>query len=148
MKSNLLVFILSISIFLACDSKTSSETTVENSNEISNSVTSTEIDSIFNQVMVIHDEVMPKMGELVSLKKELSDQVASGAKNKAAIESAIEALQKSDDAMMNWMRNFDTEKAKGNTEETKAYLQSELQKVKEMKSIFLSGLEQAKALAK
>ena len=54
-----------------------------------NTVPKQEIEILFTQVMEGHDEIMPKMGELIMLKKKLSKQLDSGAENKKEIENEL-----------------------------------------------------------
>ncbi|MFK7900189.1 MAG: hypothetical protein AB8B61_05475 [Cyclobacteriaceae bacterium] len=100
-------------------------------------------DKLFTDVMAIHDEVMPKLGDLSSLKRELTTQLEKST-NKAEIEQSIILLDSSNQVMMNWMRAFDVEKAKKGTQESINYLKGELQKVTDMKVLTVESIEKAK----
>lgn len=104
-------------------------------------------DKLFTEVIDIHDEVMPKMDELVKLKKQLTHLAEKDHEKSALLRESIESLEKSDEAMMSWMREFNAEKARGTSEETTKYLQSELLKVTKMKTLFLESLEKARNLS-
>ena len=67
------------------------------------------------EVMMIHDAVMPKMGELVSLESAISKRIAlldSVTHDTSAQSSRKKALQlssqlkKADDSMMDWMHRY------------------------------------------
>ncbi|NKI31524.1 hypothetical protein [Croceivirga thetidis] len=57
------------------------------------------------EVMIIHDEVMDKMGHLTKLTAELK-QKADSTETGMKYQGAMEDLQASYDAMMSWMGNF------------------------------------------
>jgi len=67
-----------------------------------------EVEKLKSETIAIHDEVMPKMDDIMKLKRSLKlkrDTVS--AEDKANIQDMIIALEESDEAMMNWMRNYD-----------------------------------------
>jgi len=146
MKTINLIFFIGSILFFACSQQVSPDanpTTEEQKQDLSQKP---EIDNLFMQVMEVHDEIMPLMGEVVSLKKKLKEDLKNEPSNKSEIEEAIDGLQNSDDAMMNWMHSFDAEKAKANTIQAKEYLASQLVEVKKMRETFLLGYEKAKSL--
>lgn len=102
---------------------------------------------LYSEVMTIHDEVMPKMGDIYTLKeglkKKLEDNTAGD--KKSEIESAITKLDEADKAMRVWMREFKPEDV---TDEAKKreYLDNEMEKVKKVREDMLAAIEQAKAL--
>lgn len=110
-----------------------------------------------DQVMAIHDEVMPKMGDinaeiqrLTAELKELRNRENADSGRIEAIQTAVNDLKKADQNMRIWMRNYakDYVKQKDHmTEEEKvAYLQSELVRVQKVKESMLGSLEQANSL--
>ncbi len=106
------------------------------------------IDSLFSAVMKVHDEIMPMMDDVFAMKKNLEKTLKEQPKNKTEIENAITSLQASDDAMMNWMHSFDTEKMKGDSVEVIKYLENQLIEVHKMKKTFMQGYEKGKSLTK
>lgn len=102
---------------------------------------------LYSDVMAIHDEVMPKMGDIYTLKeglkKKLEDNTAGD--KKSEIESTITKLDEADKAMRVWMREFKPEDI---TDEAKKreYLDNEMEKVKKVREDMLAAIEQAKAL--
>jgi hypothetical protein len=65
-------------------------------------------DPLFDEVMVIHDEVMPKTGYMQKLKTQLE---ASKSKTTDSLEilniqNVIDDLVTADDAMFDWMKDF------------------------------------------
>ncbi|MET1258801.1 hypothetical protein ABV409_05640 [Flagellimonas sp. DF-77] len=61
--------------------------------------------SKMEEVMAIHDEVMPKMGTLGKLVAELKEKVDTTASGKAH-EAAMKELQAANESMMDWMQGF------------------------------------------
>jgi len=69
---------------------------------------SPEVQKLYDEVMVIHDEVMPEMGTIHKLKKQFKSALKNSdvQDNKKSIEDQINALDFADDAMMEWMHQF------------------------------------------
>ena len=63
---------------------------------------------IYNQAIEIHDEVMPKMSQIMQLQKSLkaTKDNLEDEKVKIQVDSAINDLENAYDRMMTWMRNI------------------------------------------
>ena len=74
-------------------------------------------EELYNQVMAVHDEVMPRMDEIYRLKtklqEELQDLLAnksdSNAENIKSLTDKINSLENASKEMMVWMRQFDVQ---------------------------------------
>lgn len=101
---------------------------------------------LYNQVMDVHDEVMPKMEEMYSLKKQLKEKITNSADIPAEklkeMESTVLFLDSASKAMMVWMREFKPDSLQG--EELREYLESEMERVKKVKEIMLESIEKGK----
>lgn len=108
--------------------------------------------SQMQEVMAIHDEVMPKMGEIGKLVGQLKPMVDS-----LDIDSpegkAMRDLQDANKAMMDWMQGFgnrfDSDEimnGKALTEEKQKWLDEEEEKVKVVKEKINSSIANAKTL--
>ncbi|WP_405207048.1 hypothetical protein [Aquimarina sp. LLG6339-5] len=64
-----------------------------------------EFDSLMQKVIDVHDEVMPKMGSMSSLIKELEPKIDTTSVGKS-YEKAQKDLKDSYDFMMDWMSDF------------------------------------------
>lgn len=99
--------------------------------------------ALYNQTMDIHDEVMPKMDNLYRLKKSLQDTLtktpAMPAAAKARIEARVHLIDSASNAMMVWMRQFNPSDSTG-TESYRIYMEQELEKVKQVRSLMLEAL--------
>ncbi|WP_190810070.1 hypothetical protein [Flagellimonas sp. S3867] len=104
------------------------------------------------QVMAIHDEVMPKMGKLGKLVGELKSKVDTTATS-LQHEAAMKDLQAANESMMDWMMNFgerfDSEEildGKALSEQKQQWLNEEEAKVKALREQINSSIEKAEAL--
>jgi len=102
---------------------------------------------LYDQVMDIHDEVMPKMNEIYKLRKGLQDSLLHHPEiteaSKAEIEKTIVILDSANTSMMVWMRQFNPPDQKDKKAFEK-YMEEELVKVKKMQEEVMSALERAK----
>lgn len=107
-----------------------------------------------DQVIAVHDEVMPKIGEVSELKKQLEAErtrlLAAETPDSLQAEiitGQIVLLEAANEGMMDWMRNFTPPVGK---EEAAAltYLQGELDKINGVKEDILQNLESGKAFLK
>jgi len=102
-----------------------------------------ELDNLFDEVMVIHDDVMPKTATIHRLKKKLKKN--KGDDNLESINKVIEQLDIADEGMMQWMEDF--EKPKGKPfEEAKAYYENEKIRITKVKKDILSAIAVAEEL--
>lgn len=110
--------------------------------------------SQMEQVMDIHDEVMPKMGTLGKLVGQLKPMADSlGAESIEA--KAMKDLQQANRSMMDWMQGFgnrfDSEEimnGKELSDEKKQWLKEEEEKVKKVKEDINSSIERAEEILK
>lgn len=98
------------------------------------------------QVMAVHDEVMPKMGELRNTQKQLMALLDSaGTDSLMAVKYSELAhnLKLANQSMMDWMHNYDPNFS-GTDEEVKAYLEEQLISAKKVRENMLGSLEAGK----
>jgi hypothetical protein len=108
--------------------------------------------NLTKEIMAVHDEVMPKMGELDRLKKQLSvykDAVPDeNAPMKDSLINAILLLSKMEDNMMDWMGNFKQTDSEAKPDERLRYLQGQRDSVKQMSNEIYMSLSIAQELLK
>lgn len=101
---------------------------------------------LYNQVMDIHDEVMPRMDDIMKLKRELKQTIENSAslvpEKRKEIEQKILQLDSAGKAMMDWMNDFRPEDYTG--EDLREYLESEMERIKKVKETMLEAIEKAK----
>ncbi|MEP4533350.1 MAG: hypothetical protein ABJ004_09690 [Cyclobacteriaceae bacterium] len=96
---------------------------------------------LMDQVMEVHDAVMPKMGSLMKVKKQLmakadtADSVASD-----ELKILAQEIDLANEAMMDWMRNFDPN-FEGTEEEVKDYLMKKKKGIEKVAEAMNSSLE-------
>lgn len=102
---------------------------------------------LYDQVMDIHDEVMPKMNDLYKIKKQLKDSIANTpdmpGEQKETIEQTILQVDSAATSMMVWMRQFNPPEA-SDKEAFNKYMESELVKVKKMREDVVRALAKSK----
>jgi hypothetical protein len=105
-----------------------------------------ELQAYEDQIMKIHDEVMPKMGDINRLRNELkSIKDKSGTTPMPGLDDAIQALDKAEEWMMTWMKNYSETKNTLAPEHLGKFYEKELMKVENVKSTMLTSIEQAEA---
>lgn len=104
------------------------------------------------QVIAIHDEVMPEIGHLKNQQSKLNEK-ANSLENEARASSyreelhlAAQSCERAYDNMFVWMRQFKSEYDDMSEEETRAYLQEQLQMVEKVKVDILSAQSTADSL--
>lgn len=105
--------------------------------------------ALYNQAMDVHDEVMPKMGDIYKLKKDLQEQIASTpdmvVERKQQLEAIISNLDSANNAMMDWMHKFNPLPDSVDQEKAREYLESEIEHVKKVKELMLESIEKAQS---
>ena len=131
-----LILLTILALFAACGTGKKEQT----NGEIS-------IDSLKSEVLAIHDEVMPKMGELRKTRKELLLQVDSlmeSDADKAAILTTIaNEIGAANESMMQWMRAYEPE-FEGTDEEIRQYLEDQKVAIQKVKDDMLGSLKKGK----
>ena len=103
---------------------------------------------LYDQVMDVHDEVMPKMDEIMKLKRELQEQIANTPdmviERKEQLEKMISNLDSASSAMMNWMHEFNPLPDTTEQEKAREYLESEMERIRNVKTLMLETIEKAR----
>ena len=102
------------------------------------------------EVIAIHDEVMPKMGQLKSLEKsalglveELSAMESVDTVKVQSLKDLAVELDQAYEGMFVWMRQYEVEDGERTPEEIKTYLDEQLLKVNQVNVEIKAALEQA-----
>ncbi|PIQ46979.1 MAG: hypothetical protein COW03_17675 [Cytophagales bacterium CG12_big_fil_rev_8_21_14_0_65_40_12] len=109
-------------------------------------------DALVNEVLNIHDEVMPKMGELMSLRKKVLDKV-EGSSSPDELRDIALRLEEAQKGMMLWMNDWSKNSApfvKNETtqEEKMGYLNAEKERVTKVKDDINNSIAEAKEALK
>ncbi len=102
------------------------------------------------QIIGVHDEVMPKIGQLMSLEKKalaqadsLFAQDSTASTNIEAMRSLAGQLNQAHEGMFVWMRKYSLDEEGKTPEELKTYLDEQLVKVNQVNAYIKAALEQA-----
>lgn len=99
---------------------------------------------MIDEVMAVHDEVMPKMDDIMSLKSSL-DSAIKVSPDSAKAKKLYSALDVADNQMMGWMENYDSESVKGKSEEQiSKYFANQKTRITEVKVLTVKSIEEAK----
>lgn len=101
---------------------------------------------LYNQVMDIHDEVMPKTEEIYNISKKwkAAFKDASSDEERELIQRKIDNLDSANKMMMDWMHEFKPLPDTTNEETARAYYETHLEKIKRVKEAILVALENEK----
>jgi len=146
-----------LSVLGACQS--SPENASDHSAHSAMEAPKTPADSLYGQVMEMHDLVMPKMGKVRGAQKRaqaLLDSIGALPTRTAAtltpykkeLETLVSDLNYADYAMDQWMMEFNLDSGKNNVEVRLAYLRAELDKVTKVKDAVINSLAKADTLLK
>ena len=106
-------------------------------------------EELYDEVMAVHDEVMPRMGDLMNYQSQLKGKIDSLPEGQAeeteSLQSVVDELEEAHDAMMGWMRNFNRDYEGMTEEEVMEYLRQEKEKIEEVKEKMNSALQEAES---
>lgn len=108
-----------------------------------------------SEVIAVHDEVMPKMGQLKSFEKKALQKAGELAamdpvdpeKVQQMNDLAVE-LDHAYEEMFVWMRQYETEDGARTPEEVKSYLEAQMKSVSEVNRLMKAALTKADSLLK
>jgi regulator of replication initiation timing len=103
---------------------------------------STDVNQVlYDQVMDIHDEVMPKMNDIEALKKKLKDQIAASpdlvVEERKKLERRIANLDSVGHMMWDWMHQFSPPADSLGAEVYREYMEGQMEKVKKVREAML-----------
>jgi transposase-like protein len=106
-------------------------------------------------VIAVHDEVMPKMGQLKSFEKKALQKAEEFAAMDSTDTGKVEEmkalageLDQAYEAMFVWMRQYDIEDGERTPEEVKVYLDEQMESVTEVNRLMKAALSKADSLLK
>jgi len=107
-------------------------------------------DELYDKVMAVHDEIMPKMGDIMKFKKQLQEKIDALSKADqvdstkiSELEQAIADLDHSHEEMMGWMRQFDNDFEGMVNEDIMTYLNKQMDKIKKVGEVTNAALKNA-----
>jgi hypothetical protein len=114
---------------------------------------SSQIENLQKEVMTIHDdEAMPRMSEISTLRRGLRSLLAEDESldslTVAEINVVIQQLEDANEAMMVWMREYNTSMDDMTDEQKLSYLQAELVSIKTVRDEMLASIAAGEAILK
>lgn len=121
LKKSILLFVFAFTMG-ACQNQSAESTDASGEDT---EATSAQVENLQQDVMAVHDRVMPKMNKMSQLQTQLKNNSA-GKPDSARYMSIASDLNQAQEGMMNWMRNFKYPEEEGwTTAETVNYLQAQ-----------------------
>lgn len=143
MKNYTLVFLFSL-LAVGCGQKSQEHSGHE---EAGAAIEASPNQALYEEVMKVHDEVMPKMNDIYKQKEQLKNKIAEtpglAEEKKLAIELSIARLDSANESMMVWMREFNPLPDSLGEEKAREYLENEMEKIKKVKDDVATALSEA-----
>jgi hypothetical protein len=102
---------------------------------------------LYNEVMKVHDEVMPKMDDIRQLKNQIKDRLEKSPNLSKAerlkLDAMLAKLDSAGDGMMVWMREFRPIPDSLGEEKAREYLENEMERVKRVRENINQALKEA-----
>ena len=108
------------------------------------------VKQIDDQAVAIHDEVMPKMGDIIALKGELKAKIESLDSTQldalTAHEQVLEDLMIAEEGMKDWMHGYVVPDYKKSLEELEPLVKAQLESIETVKANMEKSITDAKTL--
>lgn len=141
--------ILLVLFLVACSSSEQSKDKTDLYDKEIIAIEQSDNDKLMEEVMAIHDEVMPEMGSIRRTRKALLDKLENTADEEVGkvLQDQADKLDESHEAMMVWMRQFNPNQDEGVSDSAyHVYLQEQKLKMIEVRDLMVNSLNEGKAL--
>jgi len=108
---------------------------------------------LYDEVIGIHDEVMPKMSTLLALENDLKEKIqevdtsgTNSAEEIKKLNDQISQLQVVDEAMMQWMRNFQVDQEGWSHDSVMTYMEQEKKSISQVRDQMLEVINSSEKL--
>ncbi|HEY0769889.1 MAG TPA: hypothetical protein VGD31_06110 [Sphingobacteriaceae bacterium] len=102
---------------------------------------------LYNEVMKIHDEVMPKMNDIHKLKMSIREKIEKNPNlpqvERIKLDAMYAKLDSANEGMMVWMREFRPLPDSVGEDKARLYLQNEMTRVQKVRDNMLKAIESA-----
>lgn len=106
-----------------------------------------QLKTLESDVIEVHDEIMPKMKEMLTLRNKMvaiGDSLgALGNADSSIYYAKANSLLKADAMMMDWMHGYEIDLSSYSEEEAIKYLENEKNKISEVKKVMLEAMADA-----
>ena len=107
--------------------------------------------ALYDKMMSVHDEIMPKMGDLMRYKRLIRERLEvltrdsiANAEEIATLRKSLTDLDNAHDGMMDWMHKFNRNFEDMTKEEIMQYLEGELEKIETVGKMTNKAMEEAR----
>ena len=147
MKKCIIIIVILFTVFGCRKSSSNGDIESEKSDPISQET------QLYKEVIAVHDKVMPRLGNIASLKSRIEEQIGKLESNPdleperlTKLRNQMKALDEADEAMMAWMRIFIACYEGWEHDSIMQYLIDEKEKIDKVNDIVDYTIRQTKAL--
>jgi chromosome segregation ATPase len=104
------------------------------------------------EIMKVHDEVMPRMSEINQLSSQLREIKSKAGEDEngkpkviPGLDETLMQLRTAEQQMYDWMKNYSENKAKLPTAQMQKFYEKELNKIQDIENSFENAIANAKA---
>jgi len=106
------------------------------------------IESLEQDVLTLHDDVMAKMGELAKYEEALAKQIADttatlDSLGRIELDSTRARVLRAHQGMLNWMRQYNPPEIEKNKEAAQAYFEEQKEKITRLRDLTNQSIEEA-----
>lgn len=111
------------------------------------------IESLEQEVLELHDDVMAKMGDLAKFEEALAKQIADTTSSldslgKIELDSTRARVLRAHQGMLNWMRQYNPPAIEKDKEAAQAYFEEQKEKMSRLRDLTNQSIEEAKSIIK
>lgn len=156
MKNSCFTFLVAFSLLVAaCSEQKHNHDEHEHGTESSGNA---QVDSLKKTVMAVHDVVMPKMDAIMGLRMKTQQQLKQldslqkanpkgfNPQTRQELSTLLTELDNADEAMMQWMQQFDGQMKNKTDEQKIVYLKNEKVRIDSVQTLMLNSIAKGKQL--
>ncbi len=107
-----------------------------------------ENDALRQEIILVHDEAMEKIGLLYELQNRIKRETGKSAGSSMQPEAYIDALQQADETMFAWMRQYHTLAVDNDLAKDTRYRREQLELIREVQRLMEKAIDQAETYLK
>ena len=148
MKNLILIFSVALTFSLfSCQQKSEHDGHEGHDAHAQDKTDISENEKLYNEVMKVHDEVMPKMNDIHKLKMSIREKIEKNPNlpkvERIKLDAMYAKLDSANDGMMVWMREFRPLPDSVGEEKAREYLKNEMDRVNKVRDNMLKAIESA-----
>ncbi len=156
---NSILFLVLILSFASCSEKKHTNDHASHAHSVETSE-NTRVDSLKKTVLTVHDSVMPKMDIIMSLRMRTQKEIKQldslskvnpgqvNAPQREQLGNLLQELDRADEAMMQWMQQFDSQMKDKTDAQKIVYLKNEKARIDSVRTQMLESIGKGQQLLK